>query len=460
LLPLSLLFTLSKGPAKISLGGKILIRGWYLKNVTVNDRGLLSNTDSYLPEESDSWAFYSTNANITLDVNVMETVRGFMELETSCFNSSNCGLYYWGNPNGYDSKPAADLLFRQLWVMYAGSGLLGVPAGIKAGHMPISLGEKQFLNNERFGDDAIIVWVDPTKELHIAASTAKLIEGSTRNHTDDVDGYVLLATYAIDKANTIGVNWTFIHSDGNAPSLNLSIPNVDKMNVHNIGIHANGDISGLTYAASFNLQTGKVHGLSPVPVATWPFAAQDVKAEGWAALVKLGYMVDPVNIRGSFAYGSGDSERTDDKIKEFQTLMGPDEVGPFARLVHYTQIYERTIDTTAQLALLTTTPLGNTRNTGIANTTYYNLGLDWAATPALGLSLDYFLLRASKVPDGSGWSKSAGSELDFKGTYQLSSNLSYFVEAAGFWPGGYYEDAHGIEKKTVTQLVHGLLLKF
>ena len=53
----------------------------------------------------------------------------------------------------------------------------GMPAGIKIGHMPISLGEKQFLNNERFGDDAILVWIDPTKEFHLAAGTVKLNEG-------------------------------------------------------------------------------------------------------------------------------------------------------------------------------------------------------------------------------------------------------------------------------------------
>jgi hypothetical protein len=181
-------------------------------------------------------------------------------------------------------------------------------------------------------------------------------------------------------------------------------------------------------------------------------------------------MVDPVNVRGSFAYGSGDADGLDDgDCKEFQTLMGPDQIGPAARLVHYTQIYERTIDSTAMHALLTTTVNGNVRNTGIANTTYYNLGLDWAATPALNLSLDGFIIRASKVPSGRGWSKSAGTELDFRGEYKIAKNLSYFVEAAGFWPGDFYEDRERdplygdnptYEKENVTQMVHGLILKF
>ena len=72
--------------------------------------------------------------------------------------------------------------------------------------MPISLGEKQFLNNERFGDDAILVWIDPTKEFHLAAGTTKLNEGDAFVHSDDLNGYVLIATYMINKDNTIGVN--------------------------------------------------------------------------------------------------------------------------------------------------------------------------------------------------------------------------------------------------------------
>ena len=458
LLVLSVAATASAMDTEVILGGKIMVRGWYWKNV-----------EHGLPVATDSQAFYTTEASLDVDVEVEENVRGFIELETSAFGEPYSGEYVWGQP-GYDTKPSADLYFRQLWIMYYGSALLGVPAGIKIGHMPLSLGEKQFLNNERFGDDAILVWVDPTKELHVAAGLLKLAEGDYYNHTDDLDGYILLATYALDKDNTVGLNWTYIHSDGYCPFLDyydpidderiIVLPSVDKLNFHNLGIHGNGDISGLTWAAEVDIQFGKVEATIP-PVTTWPSTANSIKAKGWAAMVKLGYMVDPINIRGSFAYGSGDSDGLNDgDCKEFQTLMGPDDIEPTNRLVHYTQIYERTIDTTAMNSLLTTTPGGNVRSTGIANTTYYNLGLDWAATPALNMSLDGYILRASKVPTGSGCSKSAGTELDFKGTYNIAKNLEYFVEAAGFWPGGFYEDYYGLDKETVTQLVHGLLLKF
>ena len=421
---------ISKG-AQIILGGKILVRGWYFDNVS-----------GILPVKADSMAMYSTNANIMIDANVSDNVRGFMELETSAGGSGNpdSGLYYWG---AIDTKPAADLFFRQLWLQYTGSGLLGAPAGIKAGHMPITLGEKQFLCNERFGDDAILLWVDPTKEVHLVLGTTKLVEGTNAVHSDDLDGYVLIATYMVNKDNTIGLNYTLVHSDG-LSNVTTGVPTADKLNFDNLGLHANGKISGLVYAAEVDFQFGKLDGLG---------GAADTKFGGYGIFAKLGYMVDPVNLRASFAMGSGDSDLTNDKNKEFQTLQGPDAVAPVARLVHYTQIYERTVRTAAQDQYVTDAD----RNTGIANTTYYNIGLDVNATKDLNLSLDGFIIRATKNEFGS---KSAGTEVDLKATYKIAKNLSYFVEAGTFKPGKYYEDVFGIDKKTVTQAVHGLLLTF
>ncbi len=143
---------------------------------------------SYLPikthGQSESHSLYTTNAYITIDAKVSDNVQGYMELETSDSDRaigttfigddeinvltnnthSTSGLYKWGS---HDQKPMADLFFRQLWIQYTGSGLLGVPAGAKIGHQLLTLGEKQFLNHERFGDDAIVLFVQPTKELFI-----------------------------------------------------------------------------------------------------------------------------------------------------------------------------------------------------------------------------------------------------------------------------------------------------
>jgi hypothetical protein len=427
---------------EITLGGKILVRGWYFDNVSTLgvSTPLPLATDS-LPVNTQSKAMYTTNANIMIDAKVADNVQGFMELETSPGGSGNAnsGLYYWGT---IDTKPAADLFFRQLWIQYTGSGLLGAPAGIKAGHMPITLGEKQFLCNERFGDDAILLWVDPTKEVHLAIGTAKLSEGTNDIHSDDLDGYILIATYKLDKDNTLGLNYTLVHSDSFG---------YDKLNFDNLGLHANGKVSGLVYAAEVDFQFGKADGLG---------STADTKFSGYGIFAKLGYMVDPVNLRASFAMGSGD-DTANTKNKEFQTLQGPDAIGATARLVHYTQIYERTIRTAANDQTLT----GADRNNGIANTTYYNLGMDVNPTKEISLSLDGFIIRATEAWQAN-QSKSVGSEVDFKGTYKIAKNLSYFVEAGFFTPGKFYTtgavpvNGVGVDKKTVTQAVHGLLLTF
>ena len=433
---------------EITIGGKILVRGWYFDNVT----GISGS--NVLPVDGHSGTVYSTNVNIIVDAKVADNIRGMVELETAKGGSANSGLFYWGDAaRGYDSKPNADILVRSAWIQYTGAGL-GLPTGIKIGHMPISIGEKQFLNNERFGDDAILVWIDPTKELHIAAGTVKLNEGDVFEHSDDLNGYVLLATYMLNKDNTLGANWVWAHSDGNCPSAGSGV-NVDDLNFNNAGIHANGKVMGLSYAAEADWQFGKAKGLEGEP---------DLKAKGWAVFAKVGYQLDPVNLRASFAMGSGDDDAEDEDCKEFQTLQGP-AYGATARLVHYTQIYERTVTTAAAKAILTTTPGGNTTNTGIANTTYYNLGADVAPMKELSISLDGFLLNATETGAwkdivGNSVSDEIGWEIDSKISYKLAKNLTYFIEAGIFKPGDFYKDAFGADDKTVTQAVHGLALTF
>jgi hypothetical protein len=413
---------------QIKLGGQILIRGWLFDNV--------SNLGTApVPADSKTASFYTTNAKIILDAKVSDNVQGFMELETAVGDSTgastqvnkNTGLYVWGA--GDDTKPNSALLFRQLWLQYSGTGLLGFPVALKAGHMPVTLGEKQFLNNERFGDDAIVLLLNPNKELTIGLLTGKIFEGVTTDAQDDTDAYAALATYKLDKDTTAGANLTLVKND------NLAL------NLWNLGLHANAKVAGLSLVGELDYQLGGV-------------GDPENKFKGYGIFVKAGYKLDPVNIRASVAMGSGDSDTTGD-YKEFQTLQGPDAIGPLARFVHYTQIYARTIRTASGSQVL-----GNTRNTGIANTTYLNVGADVTPAADLSLSVDAFLLSATKTAGGR--DKAVGTEVDLKGTYKLAKNLNYFVEAGMFMPGDYYTT--GTTKlgtdDTVTQVVHGLNLTF
>ena len=403
--------------AEVTLGGKLLPRGWYFDNIS-----FLSG-HSCLPTEAESYAMYTTNVFLSVDARVADNVRGFVELETGLGPTS--GIYWWGVDSSNDAKAGkGNLLFRQAWLQYTGSGLLGIPSGMKIGHMLLTLGEKQFFNHERFGDDAILLWIDPTKELHLGAATVKLTEGKLNQDGDDTDAYAVVSTYKVNKDNTVGVNYTYFNGSNY------------KLSPQNLGLHANGVVSGVKYAAEVDFQFGEK--------GTTDYT-------GYGILAKLGYMLDPVNLRASFALGSGDSDGTG-KNSEFQAIVGTD-YHAVARFAHYTQLYERAVSTAADYQTVT----GNSRTTGIANTTYYNLGVDVDPVKDLGLSLDGYYLRATNV--ASGVSKYIGSEVDLTGSYKIAKNLSYFVQAGLFTPGKYY-DSRTADKKTATMAVHGLSLTF
>jgi len=405
--------------AEVTLGGKLLPRGWYFDNISP-----LSGA-SCLPTEAESYAMYSTNVFLSVDARVADNVRGFVELETGL--SSTSGIYWWGKDSSNDAKAGdGKLWFRQAWLQHTGSGLLGIPSGMKIGHMLLTLGEKQFFNHERFGDDAILLWIDPTKELHLGAATVKLSEGGLNQDGDDTDAYAVVSTYKVNKGNTVGVNYAYLNRSN------------DKLSLQNLGLHANGVVSGVKYAAEADFQFGEK--------GTTDYT-------GYGILAKLGYMLDPVNLRASFALGSGDSDGTG-KNSEFQAIVGTD-YHAVARFAHYTQLYERAVSTAADYQTVT----GNGRTTGIANTTYYNLGVDVDPVKDLGLSLDGYYLRATNV--ASGVSKYIGSEVDLTGSYKIAKNLSYFVQAGLFSPGKYYESiTPGKVTKTATMAVHGLSLTF
>jgi hypothetical protein len=470
---------------QIKLGGNIMVRGWYLHNATFGYYPIPGiNPTNAVPGdingyEAEDAAFWTTDLSLTVDAKVSDNVKGFIELEIaegpvehegiysiSYAGNQQSGSYIWGN---YESKPNTDLKLRQAWIQYTGSGLFGVPSGIKVGHQLLTLGEKQFLNHERFGDDALLVFVNPTKELSLAAATAKLNEGYYTVPGDDIDVYALIGDYNVNKDNTIGLYYTYFDCDDLTQAFGGAYDPYNGLSFQDLGGHAHGLLAGmLTYALELDAQFGKA---DAQPSAT---GYNDLKYSGYAVYLKGGYKLpeNPVNLRASFAYGSGQNTLDTNKIKEFQVTEGFDSETNIDRFVHYTQIYERTIATAALMQTLGGN--GNIiagsgdphRNTGIANTTYYNLGIDVAASKDLSMSLDGYILRASKV---GGWeevvgdsvSKSVGWEADFTGTYKLSKNLNYFVEAGYFSPGSFYTDTHMVDdRNSVTQLIHGLNLTF
>jgi hypothetical protein len=408
------------GTTQINLAGDLRTRGWYLNNIS----------SSALPGKYNSYAYYDERVRLSVDAKVSPSLEGMLQLESGVGQTD---VYTWGN---FNSKPT-DLGILHAWIAYSGSGLLGFPAGLKIGHMPLALGDMEFFDHRKFGDDAALAFLLPAKGLEIDLLTIKLAgdgaaipsnieafgvkgyDGSKTDNTSDLDGYVGILTYKIDDKTSVGLNYTYL----NLPDFEFSH--------QNLGFTAKGQVSGLGYRAAADAQFGKNDG-----------TLAERKFRGYAVLAGLNYMIDTVNLRAGFAYGSGDNNAADGKDSQFEDYLASDQ--------HYTLVYEYKVDTTAGRV-----------NSGISNTTYYNLGLDVNPMKDVKVSLDGYILRASKTMEDV--SKDAGWEVDSRIVYKIATDLTYQVDAGYFKAGSFYPDTYPAlngEKKGATVLRHLVELSF
>lgn len=415
--------------AEVSLSGEITHWNWYRDNVSTG-----ATLSSNLPVDTSSSAFSMTRVRLGADIKVSDNLKGMIELETD--GALEEDFYTWGTLN----EKQSGMNTRQAWIQYTGSGLLGIPAGIKIGHQPLILGLGKFLNHTRYGDDTILLFADPNKQVHIGLLTFKDAELNP-NNSNDIDVYAALMTYKIDDKNSFGVNYARVNDTQSALGLKQ---------FQNVMLHGVADVSGLKIKAEIDYQFGKLD-------------AAGTKAAGYLLFAELGYKVDPVGIRASYANGSGDNDATDDKNKSFINFLGPDENVAF--------IYEYQIMSAASTTEVLADGIGdddgvceagescgNGNTSGLTNTTMYNVGLDFSPVKDLGLSLDGYLFRANKVATGS---KNVGTEVDLKAKYNVTKGLTWTVLAGYFSPGKFYEDSLGVtDKKTATAVRSELTLSF
>jgi len=400
----------AKGTTQITLGGEIRARGEYREVDFDND----TPGDSY----------YDSRVRLSVDAQVTPNTEGFVQVEAG--SGATDDNYKWGTAgNGakgiYNVGNAKQGSFNilQAWILHKGEGLLGVPAGVKVGHMPLALGNKLFFDHTKFGDDAIVFFVDPTKELHIGLLTAKFREGAT-NNADDANAYVGLFVYKLANGSISGDITYVDDQDKFAPA--LFGPNSD-VHFWNLGLRGDMKVDPVTIRADVELQTGKI-------VNT---GGAEPKFKGYAFLVGADMKVDPVTLTAEFAYGSGQDSSSD--IKAFVTSLGADP--------HFTYVYE-----------YRTPNACGVQYGGICNTMYVKLGASAQPVKDLTASLNLFWLRANKVPAGG--DKEIGIEIDPKITYKIDKNLTYWVEggylmAGDFW-GPNADDAYAIR--------HGIMLSF
>lgn len=432
----------AKGATQIKLGGELRFRGSYKHGTDLKSAG----TDTtILDTANDSDSKYDGRVRLRIQADVSKNTQGVIHLEAG---SDTGDTYTWGSV-GQDAGvytvgngKKGSLFILEAWILHKFN--IGVPAGIKVGHMPLKLGNGIFFNHTKFGDDAILVFVDPVKELEIALLTIKLSEGKT-TITDDADAYVALFAYKTKGFNVSG-DYTLVDDKSNTLTTDGAVGAASAAgdlgtHITNLGLRADATFANFNVMADAEIQSGKTD---------YEAADVDIKHKGRAFVVGASYKASPATLRAKYGYGSGDNDSTDKDNNVFVTAV-PDTK-------NLTYVYDYNVKGAT-----------GSKNRGIANTTFVNLGVTANLTKDLSALVDYYVLRASKVNstakiNGASspethLSKKIGSEVDAKITYKLDKNLVYFVEGGYLWTGAFYDTAT-VQAKDAYAVRHGITLSF
>jgi hypothetical protein len=421
----------AKGASQITLGGSLRFRGEFRQNT----RDFDDNT-------ADHSALYETRVRLKLKAQVTPNTLAMVELRDTKLSGDDDMT--WGSPGNHDDSAGlyrkggevagddeTDLAFIQAWIQHTSSGLLGFPAGIKVGHMPLALGNGLFFSHTKNGDDALLIFANPTDELHIALIGIKFEEGSSTLN-DDSDAYVGLFNYSGSGFN-VGGDVTYI-DDQEMSS--------DGLHLWNLGLRGETQIADLSIRGDVEFQTGEAEGTGAL--------GTDVDFSGWAFLVGADYEISGIRLSGEVAYGSGDETDSTDEIEGF--------INAIDNTQHYTYVYEYRSRASTDSTL-----------TGIANTWYVNVGASAKPIPDLTVSGDIYYLQAvedvalncdADVDPGCDRDSNLGWEVDGKVQYKIDRNLTYFVEGGILFPGDAYNLPDGDSADNAYAVRNGLILSF
>ncbi|RJQ46762.1 MAG: hypothetical protein C4538_06215 [Nitrospiraceae bacterium] len=420
----------AKGKSTIELGGSIRFRGDYRADI-------ISTAGAVTTHKAD----YDGRVRLHMNAYVSDNTMGRVHLESG--DDNNDDTYTWGCDAGVDGSGTAGLgqgnckkeevQVLEAWIQHQGSGLLGMPAGIKIGHMPLKLGRGLFFDHTRFGDDAINVFVKPMDNLTVEYVNVKFTEGTATDADDETDGHVLIAGYKGGAFNA-SADVTYLRDK--------DLGGKDGTNLWNYAIRGDVDAGMAKIYAEIDLQSGKIKD-----------ATTDKNFKGYAFVVGADAKMADVGLNLEFGYGSGDNDDTDDDQKAFQTSLSAIQKDKFTYVYDYRQF-----------------AASGSTNTGISNTTYVRLGADAKATPDLSVAAELYWLRASKsykdtVAGTAIDEKGIGVELDARANYKIDANFSYFIEGGILFAGDLYDE---IAKAADTEddfsnpwvVRHGVVLAF
>ncbi len=461
--------TVAAGETQITLSGEIRVRyDW--RHVGFNN-----------PDTQTEYAYMNERIRLGIEAKMSPNTTGMIQLtsETDPSQADRDNLVgggttsATGNVSGYDQSEATGIFskflnggnelkgqisIRQMWIMHQGTGLLGIPAGIKVGHMPIILGSGLFLDHSYFGDDAVIAFMMPVKELEIDAVWVDLGGGyfstgtaaNVRNSNRD-NGYAFIANYKASPTTGVSFDATYVDDQNIGDSGTAG--NYADIHIANFGLRGKTEFEGFRFKLDGELQTGKIQDIG----------THNIDTKGYLVQAGVGYTLDPVKLDLEFGYGSGDSGKAGNEIKTYITGQGPESTfaDPYRGVgiqggIQGPYVYNyRTINAA-----------GETFG-GLANTWYARLGGNADLMKDMNFDAAFFYLQAvdaitsqnvglynflanplSGTADPFSVSnvnnkkynakKDIGEEVDARLTYKIDKGLITWVEGGYLWAGDFW----------------------
>ncbi len=437
------------------------------------DAKVTPNTEGMI--QLDDWSG-STSATSTQDALLAGT--GGLSVTTTTPTSGSTGTFRAGN------EMKGIITVRQAWILNTGTGLLGVPSGIKIGHMPLLLGSGLFFDHSYYGDDALVLFTQPVKELELDAVAIKFVESttavsSTEGLSNQANAYALIANYKPSKDTGVSLDITYV--DGQNSEANLTtdaggnIGLLPDTHLWNFGIRGNTAYEGWRFKVDGEFQTGSVTNNAVAIPSVWQ-KGNSLDFGGFAVQAGVGYTLDPVNLDLEFGYGSGDDGSKLNKINTFITSQGVESTfgDPYrSKGISGPYVYNyRTVNAT-----------GNQFG-GLANTWYVRLGGNADLSKDWNLDMAIFYLQAVDAinPNNAviyntlgsgvfstsattGANKDIGTELDARLTYKIDKGLQTWVEGGYLWAGDFWKAmsavvATGAKPADVYTIREGIQLNF
>ena len=211
---------------------------------------------------------------------------------------------------------------------------------------------------------------------------------------------------------------------------------LDPVNLHDIGIIADGVIGPVNYKAEVDYQNMSIDFLG---------TRRGVN-NSWAAMVGGGMNVmNMVNVGAEVAYGTGTNPNKENGFSAVDPITGQG-IGnrtyqnPYGTTSYnYAFLYN---DKIGQGPFGTGGGLGLSDGTGgfgLANTGYVKVSASANPMAKLSVGADVLYLRASE-PLFVGQSRSLGWEVDAHADYKIYDNLALNVTGGVFLPGQFYDD--------------------